>query len=216
MAACRCSAARPGSPTVTPATGKGRLIGCSHQHRCITRTELDGSVTVLADRYAGKRLNSPNDVICRSDGTIWFSDPPYGINTDYEGGKRRQSCRRPSIASTRRTAACKSWPTISQVRTALPSRPTSACSTSPRAAISLPPIRCSISASLMCRRRRAALRRPDLSPGHARLCRRVPRRPGRQRLEQRRRWRALHCPGRHQAGRHQRAVQGIEPRLRRA
>ena len=66
---------------------QGRLIGCSHQHRCITRTEPDGSVTVLADRYAGKRLNSPNDVICRSDGTIWFSDPPYGINTDYEGGK---------------------------------------------------------------------------------------------------------------------------------
>ncbi len=66
---------------------QGRLIGCSHQHRCITRTELNGSVTVLVDRYEGKRLNSPNDVICRSDGTIWFSDPPYGINTDYEGGK---------------------------------------------------------------------------------------------------------------------------------
>jgi gluconolactonase len=67
---------------------QGRLIGCSHQHRCITRTELDGSITVLADRYAGKRLNSPNDVICQSDGTIWFSDPHYGINTDYEGGKQ--------------------------------------------------------------------------------------------------------------------------------
>jgi gluconolactonase len=67
---------------------QGRLIGCSHRHRCITRTELDGSITVLADRYDGKRLNSPNDVICRSDGTIWFSDPHYGINTDYEGGKQ--------------------------------------------------------------------------------------------------------------------------------
>jgi gluconolactonase len=67
---------------------QGRLIGCSHQRRCVTRTELDGRVTVLADRYAGKRLNAPNDVICRSDGTIWFSDPRYGINTDYEGGKR--------------------------------------------------------------------------------------------------------------------------------
>ena len=55
---------------------------------CITRTELDGRITVLADRYAGKRLNSPNDVVCRSDGTIWFSDPHYGINTDYEGGKQ--------------------------------------------------------------------------------------------------------------------------------
>ncbi len=67
---------------------QGRLIGCSHRDRCITRTELDGSVTVLADRYEGKRLNSPNDVVCRSDGTIWFSDPHYGINTDYEGGKQ--------------------------------------------------------------------------------------------------------------------------------
>jgi gluconolactonase len=67
---------------------EGRLIGCSHRHRCITRTELDGGITVLAERYQGKRLNSPNDVICRSDGTIWFSDPLYGINTDYEGGKQ--------------------------------------------------------------------------------------------------------------------------------
>ncbi len=53
-----------------------------------TRTELDGSVTVLADRFQGKRLNAPNDVVCCSDGTIWFSDPHYGINTDYEGGKQ--------------------------------------------------------------------------------------------------------------------------------
>ena len=67
---------------------EGRLIGCSHQHRCITRTELDGRITVLADRHDGRRLNSPNDIVCRSDGTIWFSDPHYGINTDYEGGKQ--------------------------------------------------------------------------------------------------------------------------------
>ncbi len=67
---------------------EGRLIGCSHQGRCITRTELDGTITVLASRYQGKRLNSPNDVVCKSDGTIWFSDPHYGINTDYEGGKQ--------------------------------------------------------------------------------------------------------------------------------
>ncbi|CAN7603601.1 SMP-30/gluconolactonase/LRE family protein [Caballeronia sp. LjRoot29] len=69
---------------------QGRLIGCSHRHRCIARTELDGSITVLADRYQGKRLNSPNDVIVKSDGTTWFSDPPYGIQTDYEGGKQAQ------------------------------------------------------------------------------------------------------------------------------
>ena len=67
---------------------QGRLIGCSHRGRRIQRTELDGTITVLADRYGGKRLNSPNDVICKSDGTIWFSDPHYGINTDYEGGKQ--------------------------------------------------------------------------------------------------------------------------------
>ena len=68
---------------------QGRLIGCSHQHRRVTRTELDGSITVLADRYEGKRLNSPNDVVVHSDGGIWFTDPHYGINSDYEGGKQQ-------------------------------------------------------------------------------------------------------------------------------
>jgi gluconolactonase len=67
---------------------QGRLIGCSHRGRSITRTELDGTITILAERYRGKRLNSPNDVVVKSDGSIWFSDPPYGINTDYEGGKQ--------------------------------------------------------------------------------------------------------------------------------
>jgi gluconolactonase len=66
---------------------QGRLVSCSHHGR-ITRTELDGRVGVLVDRYDGKRLNSPNDLVVKSDGTIWFGDPPYGINTDYEGGKR--------------------------------------------------------------------------------------------------------------------------------
>ncbi|HET9819791.1 MAG TPA: SMP-30/gluconolactonase/LRE family protein [Rhodanobacteraceae bacterium] len=67
---------------------EGRLIGCSHHDRCITRTELDGRITVLADRYQGKRLNSPNDIVVKSDGTIWFSDPTFGITRDYEGGKQ--------------------------------------------------------------------------------------------------------------------------------
>lgn len=67
---------------------QGRLLGCSHHDRCVTRTELDGTVTVLASRYHGKRLNSPNDIVCKSDDSIWFSDPLYGINTDYEGGKQ--------------------------------------------------------------------------------------------------------------------------------
>ncbi|MEP7098369.1 MAG: SMP-30/gluconolactonase/LRE family protein [Dokdonella sp.] len=65
---------------------EGRLISCSHQHRCLYRTELDGKVTTLVDRHAGKRLNAPNDVTVKSDGTIWFSDPLYGIQSDYEGG----------------------------------------------------------------------------------------------------------------------------------
>jgi gluconolactonase len=66
---------------------EGRLIGCLHGGRALARTELDGSITTLVDRCRGKRLNSPNDVVVKSDGTIWFSDPPYGIQTDYEGGK---------------------------------------------------------------------------------------------------------------------------------
>lgn len=67
---------------------QGRLIGCSHFYRRIERTELDGTITVLASHFDGKRLNSPNDIVCKSDGTIWFSDPIYGISTDYEGGKQ--------------------------------------------------------------------------------------------------------------------------------
>ena len=67
---------------------QGRLISCSHQHRAITRLELNGSITVLAADFEGKRLNSPNDVVVKSDGSIWFTDPPYGIQTDYEGGKQ--------------------------------------------------------------------------------------------------------------------------------
>ncbi|HEX5314013.1 MAG TPA: SMP-30/gluconolactonase/LRE family protein, partial [Gammaproteobacteria bacterium] len=67
---------------------EGRLISCSHRARAIRRTEPDGATTVLADRHRGKRLNSPNDVVVKSDGSIWFSDPPYGIQTDYEGGKQ--------------------------------------------------------------------------------------------------------------------------------
>jgi len=65
----------------------GRLVTCEHGSRSVTRTEIDGSITVIADRYDGKRLNSPNDVVVSQDGAVWFSDPPYGILSDYEGGK---------------------------------------------------------------------------------------------------------------------------------
>jgi gluconolactonase len=66
---------------------QGRLISCEHGTRRVTRTEHDGSITVLASHYDGKRLNSPNDVVERSDGSIWFTDPSYGIDSDYEGNK---------------------------------------------------------------------------------------------------------------------------------
>lgn len=68
---------------------QGRLISCSHHGRCLYRTEWDGSVTMLVDRHDGKRLNAPNDVVVKSDGTIWFSDPYYGIMSDYEGGRQK-------------------------------------------------------------------------------------------------------------------------------
>ncbi|MGH2533821.1 MAG: SMP-30/gluconolactonase/LRE family protein [Thermomicrobiales bacterium] len=64
---------------------QGRLISCEHGGRRVSRTEHDGSITVIADRYQGQRLNSPNDVVVHSDGSIWFTDPPYGIESDYEG-----------------------------------------------------------------------------------------------------------------------------------
>jgi gluconolactonase len=63
----------------------GRLLTCEHLTRRVTRTEIDGSISLLADRYRGKRLNSPNDLVAKSDGSVWFSDPSYGILTDYEG-----------------------------------------------------------------------------------------------------------------------------------
>lgn len=65
----------------------GRLVSCEHGNRRVTRTEHDGSITVLADRFQGKRLNSPNDVVVKSDRSIWFTDPTYGIRSHYEGHK---------------------------------------------------------------------------------------------------------------------------------
>ncbi|CAN5568409.1 SMP-30/gluconolactonase/LRE family protein [soil metagenome] len=64
---------------------EGRLVSCEHGGRRVSRTELDGSVTTIADRYDGNRLNSPNDVVVKSDESIWFTDPAYGIDSDYEG-----------------------------------------------------------------------------------------------------------------------------------
>jgi len=66
---------------------QGRLVSCEHGTRQVTRTEPDGTITVLADRFEAKRFNSPNDVVVKADGTIWFTDPSYGIDSDYEGFK---------------------------------------------------------------------------------------------------------------------------------
>ena len=64
---------------------QGRLVSCEQGPRRVTRTEHDGSVTVLADNWDGKRLNSPNDIVERADGSLWFTDPSYGIDSNYEG-----------------------------------------------------------------------------------------------------------------------------------
>ncbi len=64
---------------------QGRLLTCEHLNRRVVRTEYDGTLTVIADAYSGKRLNSPNDIVCKSDGSIWFTDPVFGILGNYEG-----------------------------------------------------------------------------------------------------------------------------------
>lgn len=66
---------------------EGRLVTCEHAGRRVTRTEADGRITIIADSHKGRRLNSPNDVVVKSDGSVWFTDPSYGIISDYEGNK---------------------------------------------------------------------------------------------------------------------------------
>ena len=66
---------------------EGRLLTCEHSGRRVTRTELDGSITIIADKYNGKKLNSPNDLVVAADGSVWFVDPGYGIGGYYEGIK---------------------------------------------------------------------------------------------------------------------------------
>ena len=77
----------PTSPMAIPATGRAGWSPASMARAGSLRTEVDGTITVLADSYQGKRLNSPNDVVVKSDGSIWFTDPTYGIMSDYEGYK---------------------------------------------------------------------------------------------------------------------------------
>lgn len=90
---------------------EGRLVSCEHRGRCVSRTEHDGSRRVLASHFEGKRFNSPNDVVVKSDGSIWFSDPSYGIDSDYEGdaapseiGERSVYRIAPDLATVARVA----------------------------------------------------------------------------------------------------------------
>jgi len=76
---------------------QGRLVSCEHSGRRVSRTEHDGSITTIADRWQGKRLNSPNDVVVKSDGSIWFTDPTYGIDSDYEGDKAESEIGRSQV-----------------------------------------------------------------------------------------------------------------------
>ncbi len=81
---------------------EGRLLSCEHGNRRVVRYEHDGTVTVLADKWQGKPLNSPNDIVVHPDGGIWFSDPGYGISRNYEGSSAARSSRKPSTGSTAR------------------------------------------------------------------------------------------------------------------
>jgi gluconolactonase len=70
---------------------EGRLVTCEHSGRRVTRTEHDGTVTIIADSFQGKPLNSPNDVVVKSDGSVWFTDPEYGLRINVPGGVREQA-----------------------------------------------------------------------------------------------------------------------------
>jgi gluconolactonase len=109
----------------------GRLVTCEHRSRCVTRTDFDGTRTVLADRFDGKRFNSPNDVVVKSDGSIWFTDPSYGIDSDYEGdAAKARSAPATSTASIPPAGKLQSSPRTSCSRTGSRSRRTNHCFTS--------------------------------------------------------------------------------------
>ena len=79
---------------------QGRLVSCEHGGRRVSRTEHDGKIVTLADRFDGKRLNSPNDVVVKSDNSIWFTDPTYGIDSDYEGNQAVSEIGRSNVYRT--------------------------------------------------------------------------------------------------------------------
>ena len=112
---------------------QGRLVTCEHLTRRVTRTEFDGSISVVADKWEGKRFNSPNDVVVKSDDSIWFTDPAYGIDGDNEGEPATpeiDGCYVYRVDPADRRGHAGSSTTWSG-RTASPSRPTRSCSMSP-------------------------------------------------------------------------------------
>jgi gluconolactonase len=76
---------------------QGRLLTCEHGNRRVTRTEYDGRITVVADKYQGKQLNSPNGIIAKKDGTLWFTDPPYGLVLEHQGYEREEPELPPNV-----------------------------------------------------------------------------------------------------------------------
>ena len=105
---------------------EGRLVSCEHRGRCVSRTEHDGTRTVLADRFEGKRLNSPNDLVVKSDGSIWFTDPSYGIDSTTKATRHRARSARCSVYRFDPTSgASPAWRATSCSPTGWRSRPTS-------------------------------------------------------------------------------------------
>ena len=109
---------------------QGRIVACEHGGRRVTRTEHDGTITVVADSFEGKRLNSPNDVVVKSDGSIWFTDPTFGILGWYEGGKAAPESGDERVSRRRLGQQSRSRWKASTSPTAWRSRPTKSCSTS--------------------------------------------------------------------------------------
>ena len=145
---------------------QGRLVTCEHGGRRVTRTEYDGSITVLMDSFNGKRLNSPNDVVVKSDGSIWFTDPVFGLLGNYEGYKSPNPRSTPtSTGSMARPARPPSSPKACSGRTGCASRRTRKSSTSWN------PAACRTARSSPMTSRRAATRSPtsacfiDAGPG---------------------------------------------------
>ena len=108
---------------------QGRLVTCEHDTRRVTRTEYDGNITALIDKFDGKPLNAPNDIVVKSDDSIWFSDPPFGILGIYEGHVTTPGCRPMSIGSTRSRVARRWLPATLTGRMGFASRPTRRSST---------------------------------------------------------------------------------------